>query len=239
MLGRASDITRTGVGGVAEVIIIGQSTFNQANLTITATSTIPESGEIGMTAYAGQTSTKISIVNSKLNNDNSKQDDSNTVNLLQDTESVSSLPECDTYIEAVPVPVEWRSSLEPLQSVSCTTQTSQRPLQHQQQRWPPPESISSNVALHLPPLWTRRNIQALFVYHKKRHILRTRRISRLASASTSTIMKPATMNPATASEDHPDTCSQQLHEGRPLLALTLTQNKSNITLATQLSCKQT
>ena len=56
-----------------------------------------------MTVEAGQTSTKISIVNNKLNNDNSKQADTNGARLLADQEPVTGAEADIAYIASVPI----------------------------------------------------------------------------------------------------------------------------------------
>ena len=127
-----------------------------------------------MTAEAGQTSTKISIVNNKLNNDSSSSSDSAEAILLLEDSSDEATCAAPAYISSVPVPPEWRDQLPACESVSNSRRS---PSVVQPLRWPNPETIVSNPGSLHAPVYTRRFLRlALRVLHNKRS-LRTDRPS--------------------------------------------------------------
>ena len=115
-----------------------------------------------MTANAGQTRTKISIVNNKLNNDSSESSDSHSVELLQDETSTEAVLETSTYLQAVPVPKEWR------EQATVVDSDKQKPRSAKKYTWPDPQSIVSTSRLLQAPVWTRQAIRLLLAIQHRR-----------------------------------------------------------------------
>ena len=104
-----------------------------------------ETGEIGMTAEAGQMRTKISIVNNTLKNDNSSQPGTKSVDLVVDTESTLSDGGASAYLASVPVPTEWRqTSTAPKSELSSTQTSKNKGTSRTALQWPTPASICTH-----------------------------------------------------------------------------------------------
>ena len=117
-----------------------------------------ETGEIKMTAEAGQTRTKIPIVNSKLNNDSSNHSDSFEGILLLEHEGIATSSEAIDYIHPVLVPPTWRDQPTDCDSINNSSRLSLKSVVVPTQ-WPIPSSITSESKQAHAPLYKRRFVK--------------------------------------------------------------------------------
>ena len=153
-------------------------------------------GESEMTAEAGQTSTKISIVNNNLNNDKANLAAKlNVDNTLRDSANEDQ-SQGDTYLTSVPIPAEWR------EQVTASHLTKKSPRTNILQ-WPPASSIVSRSKPSSVPVYTQRVINlALRVYHRRRSLRQSRAMSTPSQASG--VEGLQSINKSTQQHKHPD-----------------------------------
>ena len=121
-----------------------------------------------MTANAGQTSTKFSIVINNLNNDSSDSSDTIYSGLSSEFAAIEATNKLEPYLAAVPVPLEWKTTAVSEETIQSSRRSGESSI-NTGHLWPLPETIVVPPVRPLrAPLWTRQAIRLLFATQTRR-----------------------------------------------------------------------